>query len=135
MIYRFHQVNDKLYRGSAPTPHDVATLHDHFGVNRIVSLDLASGRAIDRVTKMLGVEHIMLPIDVTRRSSLVKFLDHDLGELLQGNPNVFVHCAHGKDRTGLAVAMFRCKYEGWTFQDALDEAKSFGFGIGLIHVS
>ncbi len=32
-----------------------------------------------------------------------------------------VHCTEGKDRTGLAVARFRVRKNGWTKQQALDE--------------
>lgn len=132
MIHRFREVTDQLYRGSAPTTQDVVILKKNFGINKIVSLDELSGKRIERICKLLNIKHVMLPIDmVDLRGSLIKFLKHDLKELfLEGGPT-FVHCAAGKDRTGLAVALVKCKYLGDDNENALEEAKSLGFGIDV----
>ena len=39
---------------------------------------------------------------------------------------VFVHCAHGDDRTGLVVALYRVRYERWTPKAAHDEMVAKG---------
>jgi protein tyrosine/serine phosphatase len=44
------------------------------------------------------------------------------------NQPVFLHCKRGSDRTGTVVAIYRMKNDGWTPKQAMDEAKSFGFG-------
>ncbi len=129
-MFNFQKVNDLLYRSSAPSPKDLLHLK-RLGIKKIVSLDEATGNKIDRAAKMLGIEHTMAPIDIGRKGSLLKFLCKDLFDLLQDRGPVLVHCAHGKDRTSLAVAMFRCRYENWPCDKALQEAHRFGFGIGL----
>jgi hypothetical protein len=43
----------------------------------------------------------------------------------------YVHCIEGKDRTGLACAMFRCLYQGWSCDEAMKEALKLGFGQGV----
>jgi protein tyrosine/serine phosphatase len=43
------------------------------------------------------------------------------------NQPVFVHCKLGKDRTGIVVAAYRMKVEGWPFTLAESEMESFGF--------
>jgi len=58
-------------------------------------------------------------------------LKYDLKKLfLKGGPT-YVHCAAGKDRTGLAVALVQCKYLGKSPEDAVEEAKSLGFGLDV----
>lgn len=42
------------------------------------------------------------------------------------NQPVFIHCEHGKDRTGLIAALYRVLYEQWTPQAAHDEMTSLG---------
>jgi protein tyrosine phosphatase (PTP) superfamily phosphohydrolase (DUF442 family) len=129
-MHNFHKVNDLLYRSAAPEPKDLLHLK-RLGIKKIVSLDDSAGKKIDRAAKMLGIEHIMVPIDIGRKGSILKFLCKDLFDLLQDRGPVLIHCIHGKDRTSLVVAMFRCRYENWSCDDALKEAHKFGFGIGL----
>jgi protein tyrosine/serine phosphatase len=127
MIVRFRKVDDNLYRGGAPSIQDVKLLKQ-LGIKKIVSLDKEAGEHIDRACKLLHIQHIMLPIEISKRMSLIKFLNTDIEKLLSDNGPVFVHCAIGRDRTGLAVALYRCKVDGWRPQKAIEEARSFGFG-------
>ncbi len=130
MINNFKKVTEGLYRGSAPTPSDVFSLKQKNKINKIVSLDWASGEKIDRACKMLGIKHIILPINGTRKS-LLNFLKHDLKDLFINGGPTYVHCLHGKDRTGLAIALYKCKYMGMNPEKSIEEAKSFGCGIGV----
>lgn len=136
MIQRFRKLNDNLYRGSAPSIEDVIFLKKKIGINKIVSLDKDAGDHIDRACKLLDIKHVMCPIDTqhgkhTQRKSLLKFLKHDLYKLLMDDGPTYVHCIEGKDRTGMACAMFRCLYQGWTCDEALKEALKLGFGKGV----
>jgi hypothetical protein len=136
MIQRFRKVTNGLYRGSAPTPQDVVMLKNNLGINKIVSLDERAGLRIERTAKLLDIKQVILPIyfhDV--KKSLLNILSHNLKELfLEGGPT-FIHCEAGKDRTGLAVALVQCKYLGKNPEDAIEEAKSLGFGLGIDHKS
>lgn len=131
MISRLRVViPDVLYRGSAPTPKDVLELKDKLGINKIVSLDKKSGEAISRACKMLGIDQVKLYIEHDRKS-LFDFVSQDMKKLfLEGGPT-FVHCLHGKDRTGLACAIVKCKFLGMSPDKAIREAKSLGFGVGV----
>ncbi|GEM_PF-1764544 len=40
---------------------------------------------------------------------------------------VLVHCNGGVHRTGVAVAMYRIRYQGWDAEDAIRELDLFGF--------
>jgi protein tyrosine/serine phosphatase len=131
-IQRFIQVTPNIYRGSAPSPKDVEWLHDKFGIKKIISLDQESGDRIDRACKLLGINHVMLPIDISNlHKSLLSFLKNDIKGLLENGGPTFIHCAQGKDRTGLAIALYKCKYMGMDPREAIEEAKSLGFGVGV----
>lgn len=129
MINNFRKVNNNLYAGGAPKIEDITWLKDK-GITKIVSLDENAGKKIDRATKLLSIKHIMLPIDIGNRSSLIRFLHYNIIKLLDGE-KTYVHCQWGRDRTGLAIAMYRCEHDGWSCGKALKEAKKYGFGIGV----
>lgn len=131
MINRFIKINDYLYRGGAPSAEDVLTLHQLFGINKIISLDGNIGKKVDRICKLLGINHIIIPINGSDLEPIALLLSYDLKKLLMDDGPTFVHCAQGKDRTGMVIAMFKCKYMGWSCQEALKEAEKLGFGIGL----
>lgn len=40
---------------------------------------------------------------------------------------VYIHCLHGKDRTGFMVACYRIVFDGWTPKQAIKEMFSYGF--------
>lgn len=130
MIQRFKKVTDGLYRGSAPSPKDVQELKEKYGIKKIVSLDKETGDRIDRACKLLGIQHEKVYLGSDRKS-LLNLLQHDLKDLLLKGGPTFFHCLHGKDRTGLVAAMFKCQYMGVPAEEALKEAKSLGFGVGV----
>lgn len=130
MIYRFRKVTDDLYRGSAPDPIDLLKLKKEFGIKKIVSLDAVSGHRIAKAAKKLKMNHIIIPID-WRRTSLINLLHFNLKQLLLDDGPTYIHCAAGKDRTGLVVALLQCKYLNKDPEEAIDESKSLGFGVGI----
>ena len=128
---RFREVVPKvLYRGSAPTPKEVLALKDKLGIRKIVSFDKETGDRIDRACRMLGIDHVKMYIDHSRKS-IYKFLTQDLKKLLLEGGPTFMHCKEGKDRTGLAAALVECKYLGKNPEDAIKKAESLGFGVGI----
>lgn len=132
MINNFSQVDINLYRGSAPSISDVDFLHNDLDVNKIVSLDQNASNRINRTCKLLGINHITIPIDIGDKMSLLKFLNTDIIDLLSNdNGAVFVHCLAGKDRSGLAIGLYRAEQDHWKYEDIIKEANSFGFGLGI----
>ena len=131
MIVRFREVvPGKLYRGSAPTPDDVVSLHEKLGVRKIVSLDEKTGDRIERACRLLGIRHVKEYLYGDEKS-LLHFLSQDPCQLFLNDGPTFVHCHEGKDRTGLAVALVRVKCEGMDPEAAIEQAKSLGFGLGI----
>lgn len=133
MISRFIEViPNKLYRGSAPTPNDVLMLKQKYNINKIISLDSVDANKIKRSCKMLGINQVILPIEFdSLHESLFSIFKYDLKNLLLSDGPTFVHCHAGKDRTGLIIALFKCKYLNMDPEEAIKEAKSLDFGTGL----
>jgi len=44
---------------------------------------------------------------------------------------IYVHCLHGKDRTGLVIGLYRVLHEGWAPEDAYAEMLGRGFHPAL----
>jgi len=42
-------------------------------------------------------------------------------------PGTYVHCLHGQDRTGLIVAVYHVRHDGWTKARAEKEMLAHGF--------
>lgn len=126
----FSKVSNILYRSSAPTVEEIIWLNKKISINRVISLDEVSGKKIDLACKLLNIEHINLPIIIGDTSSLVDFISQ-IDTLFDSRKKTLIHCLHGKDRTGVAIAIYRCRKDGWSAKAAITEAKKFGFGIGL----
>jgi hypothetical protein len=136
MIANFYKVNNNLYRGGNLYPKDVIWLKQNLGITKIVSLDEGVAKRIDKITKLLNIEHVKLPLILDSHihhtiASLINLLSYNFYNLLQGDDIVFVGCIHGKDRTGLVIALFQIKYMGISPKNALKDAKQLGFGVGL----
>lgn len=122
----FGSVGPLLYRGAEP---DAACLDQlaKLGVRTIVSLrdddeDTERERAW---AKTRGIRFESVPMSGFRRPD-----DAEVRRALDvigsaGNEPVFVHCKRGRDRTGVIIAAWRLSREGWTLEQAWDEAKRF----------
>lgn len=127
---RFTNVVDQVYRGGAPTINDVEVLRNNFGIKRIVSLDSSVADNIKDICKNIGIQHVVLPVLVKDFKTVSNLPNIDWSRLLRDGGPTYVHCLHGKDRTGLAVALFRCQ-EGMLCKDSIKEADFYDFCLGL----
>jgi hypothetical protein len=126
---RFAEVQKGLFRGGCPTPEDLRILKDVYGVQKVISLDDKCGNKIDPICKELGLKHIIWGLGDGHDPKVGALKKRIVPQLLHDGPT-YIHCYHGKDRTGMAVAMFRI-YTGWSIGKALTEAFKFGMGKGL----
>jgi tyrosine-protein phosphatase SIW14 len=122
---RVQKVGEGVYRG--PRLGNLNELKS-LRVRTILDLENNTG-AVSReeaVAKELGIEVINIPMsEITRPSpaDLVKSVE------IMGDPAlqpVYVHCLHGRDRTGLAVAAYRILHDGWSVDRAYREAVDNG---------
>lgn len=125
-IPNFNRVKEsRLYRGGQPSVRGIQELMKE-GIGTIVNLR-SSNRDKKTISKFFTgkIHSIHLPIFPfnPREASVVDFLKIFANQTLP----VYVHCFHGKDRTGLMCAMYRIVYDGWNKADAITEMKSKGF--------
>lgn len=130
----FHQVHPYLYRGGEPSPEGLAKLKQ-MGIKTIIDLRGHPGqtRAEAGQARDSGMEYINLPMDYhapteAQQQKLFKALSGAESSHKNGNPApVFVHCAHGSDRTGCMIGLWRVRHDGWSYEDAYKEMRKYYF--------
>src|SRR5271165_1520542 len=109
----FHQVRPNLYRGGKPSVKDLLILKKKFNIERIISLDENIGENIDPFCNKLNIAHIIIGIHTGNKKSIKHLLKYNIHDLIDSSIPTFVHCLHGKDRTGLFIALVRCLLDHW----------------------
>lgn len=128
MPIRFAEViPGEIYRGGEPSVEDLKILKHIFGIKRILSLDTDIGFKIDPMCQELQINHVVFPL--MEDLNQVYKLKNNIEKLCEVRP-IYLHCKHGRDRTGFAVASLRIA-EGMEPLTALKEAKKFNFPDGF----
>lgn len=127
----FHEVHPFLYRSGEPTQAGLKKIKD-MGVKTVIDLRAPSERHFDEggVARGLGLNYIMLtmtsapPTDeqVDTLLSTIKKAEND-----PASGKVLVHCAHGSDRTGCMIGIWRVSQEGWSYAEAYKEMRKYWF--------
>ena len=131
----FYQVNSRLYRGGQPRRNGLQDLKK-LGIKTVINLrdDDDSAKTEESEAEALGLNYFNVPLNQFKQPS-----DQTVESLLKlinsaENQPVFVHCKRGSDRTGTIVALYRIDNDGWTNEEAKDEAKQFGMGFWQIEM-
>jgi tyrosine-protein phosphatase SIW14 len=123
----FHQVNQNLYRGAQPREGGIQKLKE-LGVKTVINLRGADEgtEAEERDVRAAKLNYFNVPLDGLGRPSDEKV--EKILALINDSKNwpVFIHCNHGKDRTGTIIACYRISHDGWTLDEAMKEAKRYG---------
>jgi protein tyrosine/serine phosphatase len=126
-ILNLAKVQDGIYRGAQPNTKGVQFLRQ-LGVRTILDLNNAPGELAQEMQDAMdnGIRVISIPL-----SGFVGPVpaDEDKVQAALRDPSlrpIFVHCEHGADRTGLAIALFRVKHDNWIPQVAHDEWMRYG---------
>jgi protein tyrosine phosphatase (PTP) superfamily phosphohydrolase (DUF442 family) len=132
----FFKVNDTLFRGQQPTDKGFEQLKG-LGVKHIVYLHFNKKQAAHEkaVVEGLGMRFTHIPmswITPPKQAQIDQWLQITT-DPAQGP--VFVHCQHGKDRTGAMVGIYRIKHDKWTYDKAYAEMKEKGFRTFLFGLS
>ena len=113
-----------VLRGAQPAPGGYATLKA-LGIRTVINLRSRHGEKAS--VEAEGMRYLEIPIRVTDyvddravRRAVAALRD-------PSNLPAFVHCAYGKDRTGVVVAVYRMEAERWTREAAEAEMWAFGF--------
>tara|TARA_R110002073_G_scaffold93036_2_gene217624 strand:- start:11 stop:604 length:594 start_codon:yes stop_codon:yes gene_type:complete len=121
------RITDKLYRGAQPTEQGYQQLKD-MGIKTVISFRRFNDSRAE--VEAAGLEFVRIPIYASIGSNpptdeqLQLFFDTVLDPEKQP---VFMHCKHGKDRTGMMAGLFRIERQCWTNQEAIDEMQAFGY--------
>ena len=119
------RVTPVLYRAAQPTAEGFRNLRE-MGVKTVVNLRSMHGDA--ELIEGTGLKEVRI------RSNAASLGEDELVRFLRAatdpaNQPVLVHCAHGADRTGAAVAAWRIVVQGWPKEQAIRETREGGYGF------
>ncbi|HEY9682490.1 MAG TPA: tyrosine-protein phosphatase [Oculatellaceae cyanobacterium] len=131
----FHEVHPYLYRGGEPTEEGLHQLKA-MGVGTLIDLRAPSEMKVNekQIATRLGLNYINLVMD--SHAPTKKQVDRMLHEIDTAkeasesgrkNQAVFVHCAHGSDRTGCMVGIWRVTREHWSYPETYQEMRKYYF--------
>jgi tyrosine-protein phosphatase SIW14 len=131
----FHEVHPYLFRGGEPNEAGLQKLKD-MGIATIIDLRAPSEMKINERddAQKLGMHYINLIMDSRAPTEkqvdeMMKEIDKakTLSEQGEKNKNIFVHCAHGSDRTGCMIGIWRVTREGYDYPTAYKEMRKYYF--------
>ena len=126
----FHKVNKNLYRSGQPDKDEFFSLYTFNGIRSVLNLrennsDKDEINAINRNWNN-AVTLYEIPLDTG------KITEDDLYKILtvirDAPKPLLIHCWHGSDRTGCAVAASRIIFENWSVEDAVSELMKPEYG-------
>ena len=118
------RVAPNIYRGAQPLPEGYSTLKK-MGIKTVINLRTTSSEK--QAVEAAGMKSVEVPLSVFNDVNL-KTVNAIIDRMKNpDNQPVFIHCKQGQDRTGIVVAAYRMKVDGWALTDAEAEMQSFGF--------
>ena len=118
----------KLYRGAQPTADEIENLYRR-GVKTIVKLNEADLDMERTAAGELGIRLIEIPLNARTVGTSKACADVERAYNAMTDPlnwPVYVHCDHGRDRTGFLVGLYRERVQAWTFASVSDELAKYG---------
>lgn len=133
----FHTVHPYLLRGGQPSDSGLKELAQR-GVKTIIDLRGRGERTQkeEALANKLGMDYINLPM--SDKAPTQEQVDKFTSTVEKGkaeNKPVFVHCAHGSDRTGCMVGIWRVQEDGFTYKEAYKEMRKYYFGPQFLRLS
>lgn len=129
-----HQVAPGVYRGLAPkTDADYQRLKQ-LGIKTVLNLRKRDRGAIASERQRLAAlgiatQHVPMRYFPGRDGSVERAMRVMHDPALRP---LYVHCKHGRDRTGLIVGLFRVQSQGWSRSRAYHEMTRYGFNTWLV---
>ncbi len=124
-----YKVTAGLYRGAQPTTEGMQTLK-RMGVKTVLNLRTLHSDRDEIGDTGLAYEHIRFNPLNPEKGEIVRALQILTDKSRQP---VFVHCAHGADRTGTVCAFYRMGVQGWSKAEAVEEMTEGGYGFHRIY--
>ena len=124
----FNRITPGIYRGGRPTDEGLQNLKSS-GIKSIINLENVAGSVKNEreIAKKLGLGFMSSPVSWIRPPR-----DEQVDKILavMTNPKnqpVYIHCLHGRDRTGLIAGLYRVLIEKMSPHLAYREMKELGF--------
>ncbi|MES2801928.1 MAG: tyrosine-protein phosphatase [Bdellovibrionota bacterium] len=127
-IPNLFKMNDNLYRGGRVTAAGMKQLKK-MGVTTILNIenDVDAIKVDKKFAEANGMRYITIPFETwstpsdAKVDTVLKLLqDRSLGP-------IYLHCKHGRDRTGMIMGLYRVFVDGWHPKAAYKEMKNRGF--------
>lgn len=135
----FHEVHPFLYRSGEPTRAGLSKLKE-MGFKTLIDLRAPSEQKFDEkeAASELGLKYIRLVM--TSAAPTKEQVDTMLAEIKKAqkdptNEKVLVHCAHGSDRTGCMIGIWRVTQENWNYPDTYKEMRKYWFTPKFVKLS
>lgn len=120
----YHRVNADIRRSGQPDAHEMAFLFTVEGIRSV--LNLRDHHDDEDEIGRLDIRRFDIPL------SAGSITEDDLVRILltvkRAPKPVLIHCLHGSDRTGAAVAACRIVLEGWSVEQAVSELMEPEYG-------
>ncbi len=110
------------------------------GFKTLIDLRAPSEQKFDEkeAASKLGLKYIRMVM--TSAAPTKEQVDTLLSEIKKAekdpsNGKILVHCAHGSDRTGCMIGIWRVTQEGWNYDDAYKEMRKYWFTPKFVKLS
>lgn len=129
----FHEVTQNIYRSGRPASGGLQYLKDS-KFKLVINLENNEGAVRSELNEAARVgieewvsmmEYFKPPTDAQVNEILAKLQD-------PRNFPILLHCHHGKDRTGMIMALYRVEVQGWDPEKAYKEMLDLGFSKFLV---
>ncbi len=121
-------ISPEIIRGGRPSNADLDQLKSQ-GYKTIINFenDAAVVATEKAYAEKLGFKFVSRPMDPWSTPNDVQM--NEVLKLMSDTKNqpLFIHCQHGRDRTGLVSAVYRVLNQKWTQTNAHDEMLALGF--------
>jgi tyrosine-protein phosphatase SIW14 len=124
-----HKSGGKLWRSAQPDTAGMGTLNE-IGIQNVIRLN-GDGPSIEveQASFQRGVVEPWYIGTLFASPSDTKTIAYHVRNLVVAGQSVLVHCAHGRDRTGLIIGAYRILFNGWTFDQVQAERSLYGVGV------
>ena len=123
-VANFAAVDDGLYRGGQPSFDGVRQLKER-GVRTVIDLRDDRNPSERMWVEEAGMAYVNIGTNANRiePAKIATFLK----EVDEAQKPIYVHCFHGRDRTGLNLAVYRMVVQDWPREAALKELYAHGY--------
>ncbi len=130
----FDRVNEKLSRSGLPSDKDLEFLRNEMQVKTLINFCTRTNvEHEEKKAKELGFTYIHFPwsahfYNILRLNYYWRIAEAFLTLLAdEKNYPIHVHCFHGRERTGMMIAVYRMVIDRYSFIQALDEMRKYRF--------